>query len=215
MKPTASRRSVVRASSLSAHSSVSPIHTCPDVGRSRPARQCMNVDLPEPDGPITAVKRPFCTSTLTPPSAVTVVSPDPYTLVSAAVRAAAGAAVAVDWEGMTVLTVEPSRRAPPGGGVPGHGSEIGGGRHRPERSVLLGRAREARKRARAGRREGNAPGSRSARLRGGGRALLIHDRRTRPRRRPRRGGARAGADPLAAARPLHPRPRRGLGGRPR
>jgi len=28
-----------------------PTNVCPDVGRSRPAMQCMSVDLPEPDGP--------------------------------------------------------------------------------------------------------------------------------------------------------------------
>ena len=33
--------------------------TSPDVGWSRPARMCINVDLPDPDGPITAVRRPF------------------------------------------------------------------------------------------------------------------------------------------------------------
>ena len=32
--------------------------TSPAVGWSRPARMCMSVDLPEPDGPMTAVRRP-------------------------------------------------------------------------------------------------------------------------------------------------------------
>ena len=32
--------------------------TSPEVGLSRPARMCMSVDLPEPDGPMTAVRRP-------------------------------------------------------------------------------------------------------------------------------------------------------------
>ena len=31
--------------------------TCRDVSVSRPARQCISVDLPEPDGPMMAVKR--------------------------------------------------------------------------------------------------------------------------------------------------------------
>ena len=30
--------------------------TSPEVGWSRPARMCMSVDLPEPDGPMTAVR---------------------------------------------------------------------------------------------------------------------------------------------------------------
>ena len=32
--------------------------TSPEVGLSRPARMCISVDLPEPDGPMTAVRRP-------------------------------------------------------------------------------------------------------------------------------------------------------------
>ena len=39
---------------------------------------CISVDLPEPDGPITAVSWPLATSTETPLSAFTVVSPLPY-----------------------------------------------------------------------------------------------------------------------------------------
>ena len=39
---------------------------------------CIRVDLPEPDGPITAVNWPLATSTETPLSAFTVVSPLPY-----------------------------------------------------------------------------------------------------------------------------------------
>ncbi len=34
------------------------IVTWPDVGLSSPARMCISVDLPEPDGPMTAVSRP-------------------------------------------------------------------------------------------------------------------------------------------------------------
>ena len=34
------------------------ISTSPEVGSSSPARMCINVDLPEPDGPITAVSSP-------------------------------------------------------------------------------------------------------------------------------------------------------------
>ena len=49
----------------------------PDVSVSRPARQCMSVDLPEPDGPMTAVRRPAGRPTVTSSRAVTVVSPLP------------------------------------------------------------------------------------------------------------------------------------------
>ena len=38
---------------------------------------CISVDLPEPDGPITAVSFPRGTSTETPRSASTAVSPSP------------------------------------------------------------------------------------------------------------------------------------------
>src|SRR6187551_792444 len=40
---------------------------------------CMSVDLPEPEGPMTAVSLPRSTSRLTPQSALTAVSPSPYT----------------------------------------------------------------------------------------------------------------------------------------
>ena len=38
--------------------SSSPMKACPEVGASSPAMQCISVDLPDPDGPMTAVKRP-------------------------------------------------------------------------------------------------------------------------------------------------------------
>ena len=38
--------------------SVPAMPTEPDVGLSSPARMCISVDLPEPDGPITAVALP-------------------------------------------------------------------------------------------------------------------------------------------------------------
>jgi hypothetical protein len=55
MKPIFSRRRSVSRLSSSVVSSMSSIVTDPDVGRSRPARQCINVDLPEPDGPMIEV----------------------------------------------------------------------------------------------------------------------------------------------------------------
>ena len=39
---------------------------------------CISVDLPEPDGPMTAVALPDAMSTDTPRSASTAVSPSPY-----------------------------------------------------------------------------------------------------------------------------------------
>ena len=36
------------------------MNTWPEVSVSSPATQCMSVDLPEPDGPMIAVKRPAC-----------------------------------------------------------------------------------------------------------------------------------------------------------
>jgi hypothetical protein len=76
-KPMCSRRSFVRSLSPSAVISVPAILTVPAVGLSRPARMCMRVDLPEPDGPITAVSFPDWMSTDTPWRAWTAVSPDP------------------------------------------------------------------------------------------------------------------------------------------
>ena len=77
MKPMRSRRSSVSFLSLSPVTSVSPRTTCPLVGVSSAARQCMRVDLPDPDGPITAVNSPTGKSRLTPSSARTAVSPLP------------------------------------------------------------------------------------------------------------------------------------------
>ena len=57
--------------------SVPAMPTVPDVGLSSPARMCMSVDLPEPDGPMTAVAFAGAMSTDTPRSASTAVSPSP------------------------------------------------------------------------------------------------------------------------------------------
>ncbi len=94
MKPIRSRRSRVRSRSFSPVISVSPSHTCPADTVSSPARQCISVDLPDPDGPMTAVKRPRAMSTSTESRASTVVSPEPYALVSARARAAVPSAFA-------------------------------------------------------------------------------------------------------------------------
>jgi hypothetical protein len=54
-KPMRSRRNNVSSSSDRAPRSWSPMKTWPEVSESRPAMQCMSVDLPEPDGPMIAV----------------------------------------------------------------------------------------------------------------------------------------------------------------
>ena len=72
-----SRRSSVSCLSDSVPSSVSPMNTWPDVSESRPATQCMSVDLPEPDGPMIAVNRPGANETETSSSARTAVSSRP------------------------------------------------------------------------------------------------------------------------------------------
>ena len=65
-KPMCSRRSFVRSLSPSVVISVPAMPTEPDVGLSRPARMCISVDLPDPDGPITAVAFAGAISTVTP-----------------------------------------------------------------------------------------------------------------------------------------------------
>ena len=77
MNPMWSRRSLVSAVSSSRVMSWPAISTCPSVGWSSPARMCIRVDLPEPDGPITAVSLPRAMSSDTPRSASTAVSPSP------------------------------------------------------------------------------------------------------------------------------------------
>jgi hypothetical protein len=76
-KPMWRRRSFVRSLSFSVLSSTPSIATEPLLGRSSPARMCISVDLPEPDGPITAVRWPRGIVSDTPRSASTAVSPAP------------------------------------------------------------------------------------------------------------------------------------------
>ena len=76
-KPMWRRRSLVRSESFSVVISVPETETEPLVGLSSPARMCISVDLPEPEGPITAVSFPLPTSSETPLSASTAVSPSP------------------------------------------------------------------------------------------------------------------------------------------
>ncbi len=76
-KPIRSRRSRVRCLSLRAVISLSPIQTCPPEAVSRPAMQCISVDLPDPDGPMIATNSPRATDTSTASSATTRISPEP------------------------------------------------------------------------------------------------------------------------------------------
>jgi hypothetical protein len=82
-KPIRSRRSLVSFASLSPPSACPASRISPDVGRSSPAAHCSKVLLPEPDGPITAVKVPGAKSAVTSRKAVTAPPPDPYTFVTA------------------------------------------------------------------------------------------------------------------------------------
>ena len=76
-KPTWSRRRMRELLVVRALRSASPMKARPEVRVSRPATQCSSVDLPEPDGPMMAVKRPAANSTVTPSSARTSVWPLP------------------------------------------------------------------------------------------------------------------------------------------
>ncbi len=51
--------------------------TVPEVTVSSPAMQCSSVDLPEPEGPMTATKEPRGTPTVTSSRAVTAEGPEP------------------------------------------------------------------------------------------------------------------------------------------
>ena len=77
MNPTRSRRSRVSRRSSSLVRSTSPRWTRPWSTDSRPARQWSRVDLPDPEGPITALNRPRPKPTVTPSSAVTAAGPVP------------------------------------------------------------------------------------------------------------------------------------------
>ena len=76
-KPMCRRRSFVSCLSGMSVMSWPPIFTRPSVGRSSPASRCMSVDLPEPDGPMTAVNWPTGTLREMPRSARTADSPSP------------------------------------------------------------------------------------------------------------------------------------------
>src|SRR5215207_3593833 len=102
-KPMCRRRSFVSCRSPMAEISSSPIRTVPEVGRSRPASRCISVDLPEPDGPITAVNWPEGTSSDTPRRASTADSPAPKRRMSARALIAVAVAGAIDSRGSVVI----------------------------------------------------------------------------------------------------------------
>jgi hypothetical protein len=76
-KPIFWRRSTVSFLSERPVISMPSRRTVPLVGRSSPARMCIRVDLPEPEGPMIAVSRASATSSETPRRASTAVSPSP------------------------------------------------------------------------------------------------------------------------------------------
>jgi hypothetical protein len=77
MNPTWSRRRCVSWLSSMPTTCWPAISTLPEVGLSSPARMCISVDLPDPDGPMTAVNCPGGTWMVTPWSASTQESPTP------------------------------------------------------------------------------------------------------------------------------------------
>ena len=56
------------------------MNACPDVGRSRPAMQCISVDFPDPEGPMTAVKLPAFEGHVDPGEGVDLGRPGPVGL---------------------------------------------------------------------------------------------------------------------------------------
>ena len=75
--PICRRRNFVKSESFRFVISVPDTLTVPELGLSSPAKMCINVDFPDPDGPITAVNFPRPTSNETPRNASTAVSPAP------------------------------------------------------------------------------------------------------------------------------------------
>ena len=77
MNPNRVRRSFVSWRWFIDPTSSPSITTVPAVTVSRPAMQCIRVDLPDPDGPMIAVSSPRTKSTSMPARACTAVSPVP------------------------------------------------------------------------------------------------------------------------------------------
>src|SRR3954462_11435483 len=101
------------------------MYTAPLVRSSSPARQCISVLLPDPDGPMIAVKRPLSNCTVTPSRARTSLSPPPYTF-SASTAPAAAVIIIVCWLMDNVVVLATGERihirsdgGQPPGGAPG------------------------------------------------------------------------------------------------
>ena len=77
MNPMSCLRSIVSCLSFKVVRSTPWNMMWPDVALSKPDSVCINVDLPEPEGPMIAVNRPFSKATFTCRSACTVLSPLP------------------------------------------------------------------------------------------------------------------------------------------
>ena len=69
--PMVRLRSSARSFGASSVMSLPPIRSTPEDGLSRQPSRCMRVDLPDPDGPTTAMYSSGCTRSDTPRSATT------------------------------------------------------------------------------------------------------------------------------------------------
>src|SRR5439155_19968722 len=105
--PTRLLRCRARASWSSFARSSPSTRTVPPVGRSRPATTLSRVDLPEPEGPITATNSPRRIPSVTPASAATVAWPDAYVRSRSSASTASGAFTVVK----SARRVRPSARA--------------------------------------------------------------------------------------------------------
>ena len=72
----------------------------------------MNVDLPDPEGPVSAMNSPGCTSSLTPRSARTCISPRSYVLVRSRTEIS-GRTGSVTFIGLLPCDSRPTLRAAP------------------------------------------------------------------------------------------------------
>src|ERR1035437_8956064 len=88
---------------------------CPDVGRSRQPMMCMNVDLPDPDGPVTERNSPRSTSRSTPRNAFTSISPTTYVLTRLLTEITVGMGLAAPSRAAALIRHERVARAGGGG----------------------------------------------------------------------------------------------------
>ena len=94
--PSQLRLRMIASSSFDIRETSLPSSTYwPLVGRSRQPRMCMSVDLPEPEGPMIAVKLPRVSAMSTPRSASTAEAPSPKRRVTAVARTTTSGAAAL------------------------------------------------------------------------------------------------------------------------